>query len=175
MHHIYALFTPAAMIRLGVLGAGFSAGYSFASSHGSVQSILQTPTLTASQIAMNWDKVYTRGVKLVPPVAFVSSLAFLSAAYRFKGPLIATAFGISPKLQLNIAAGLLLCVFPWTYFRMLPGLQRLQAYSASAEKGALIDGPEAKGIIADVEDWHWANGVRALAFGGACVLGLTVL
>ncbi|KAG9044039.1 hypothetical protein FS837_008854 [Tulasnella sp. UAMH 9824] len=175
MHFVYSLFTPAAMIRLGVLGAGFSAGYSFASSHGSVKSILQTPTLTASQIAMNWDKVYTRGVKLVPPVAFASSLAYLYAAYRFKGPLVATAFGISPKLQLDIAAGLLLSVFPWTYFRMLPGLERLQAYSASATKGAQIDGPEAEGIKTDVEDWYWTNGVRAVAFGGACILGLTVL
>ncbi|KAG8942821.1 hypothetical protein FRC00_011605 [Tulasnella sp. 408] len=175
MHSVYALFTPAAMIRLGVLGAGFSAGYSFASSHGSVKSILKTPTLTASQIAMNWDQVFTRGVKLVPPIAVASSLAFLSAAYRFKGPLTTTAFGISPKLQLDIAAGLLLFALPWTFFRMRPGLERLQAYSASARKGAQIDGPEAEGIKADVEDWYWTNNVRAFAFGGACVLGLMVL
>ncbi|KAG8955741.1 hypothetical protein FRC04_007732 [Tulasnella sp. 424] len=173
--HFCALLTPASMIRLGVLGSGFSAGYSFASSHGSVQSILQTPTLTASQLAMSWDRMYTRGLKLVPPIAFASSLAYVYAAYRLKGPLVATAFGISPKLQLGISAGLLLFAFPWTFFRMLPGLQRLQAYSASARKGAQIEGPEAEGIRADVEDWHWTNSVRAMAFGGACVLGLTVL
>ncbi|KAG9017242.1 hypothetical protein FRB90_001260 [Tulasnella sp. 427] len=175
MTYVYALFTPAAMIRLGVLGSGLAAGYSFTSSHGSVQSILQTPTLTPSQLAMAWDKIYTRGVKLAPPVALASSAAYLFAAYSLKGPHVATAFGISPKLQLNIAAGLLLSVFPWTYFRMVPGLQRLQAYSASASKGAEFNGPEANGIRVDVEDWYWTNNVRAVAFGGACVLGLAVL
>lgn len=123
------------------------------------------------------DKIYNRGLAIVPPVAVASSVGFLYAAYSLPeaSSVITTIFGLSPKMQLNAAAGLVLFSIPWTYFRMLAGLDRLMAYSAAAAKGAQFDGPEAAGIRADTEDWHGTNLVRATAFASAAILGLTLL
>lgn len=168
-------FTPSTIVKLGVLSSGFAAGYSSATSHLGVYSLLQSPGLTPGQISIAFDRIFTRGAKVFLPLVGISSLSYLYVAWVLRGSTRATFFGLSTPVQLTVASLSILATLPWTGIRMMPGIKRLRDVSSRAEKAPVDVNSNIVAVRADLEDWGWTNGVRGALLSLACILGATTL
>ncbi|KAG8955740.1 hypothetical protein FRC04_007731 [Tulasnella sp. 424] len=164
MNSAHSIFTPLAIVKLGILSSGFTAGYAFSASHLGVYSLLQSPGLTSSQIAIAFDRLFLRSIDVFHPLVGISSLSYLYAARALRSSSHETLLGLSTPVQLVLAGVSVLLALPWTLIRMMPGMNRLRAVSSRAEKGEASAGDVADitTVRADLADWGYGFSISHL-------------
>ncbi|KAF9254833.1 DUF1772-domain-containing protein, partial [Marasmius fiardii PR-910] len=150
---------------IGIAGSAFLSGSMISTSIISAPALLTPSALYSStHLALQWRNMYSRGVRMGPPLT-----VFVSSAYLFLAFIFSKRSNTRCLSQLYAAAGALtLGVIPYTLFVMKP------TNDALALKA--IDGPEGESTsrIGEteemVENWIKMNLFRGfIALGGSAV------
>ncbi|KAG9009517.1 hypothetical protein FRB94_014198 [Tulasnella sp. JGI-2019a] len=172
------MFTSAPVIvasRItGIVAAGVMAGFSINTS-STLMPVLLASNLSPRRKVQFWNEWFEKGLPIAKLGIPLSCIPFWLAAYllppsAFFSP--GKTLGLSTRGQLIVAGMISFSNLPLSFLFVLPqSVRRLQARMISLKKdeGEVRDIPEAE---AELKYFGTACYVRALAWGGAMVLGI---
>ncbi|KAK7037677.1 hypothetical protein VNI00_010902 [Paramarasmius palmivorus] len=171
----YAFSTPPAGsgIRIaqavGIAGSAFVSGAILSISWISTPVLLQpSPYSSSHHAAIQWDALYKRGAKTMPPLALIASSSYFFLSWNLRRN--------ERLLQLYGAAGLLtIGIVPWTLAMMMDTNKRLQAKAEPGEKVADIVAVKDNETEELITKWSLLNAARGAFPLVGTVVGLIAL